>query len=90
MANLQETQKRHAQDVVSGNMAGLMGDFTPAGMAKVMAVMASGPITASSFEVNDLGNNEVEISYIGNTTRKVWSKWIDVGDKWQIDDVALR
>lgn len=90
MADLKETQKRHAQDVVSGNMAGLMGDFTPAGMAKVMAVMASGPITASSFEVNDLGNNEVEISYIGNTTRKVWSKWVDVGDKWQIDDVALR
>lgn len=90
MANLQETQKRHAQDVVSGNMAGLMGDFTPAGMAKVMAVMASGPITASSFEVNDLGNNEVEISYIGDSTRKVWSKWIEVGDKWQIDDVALR
>lgn len=90
MANLQETQKRHAQDVVSGNMAGLMGDFTPAGMAKVMAVMASGPITASSFEVNDLGNNEVEISYIGNITRKVWSRWVDVGDKWQIDDVALR
>lgn len=90
MANLQDTQKRHAQDVVSGNMAGLMGDFTPAGMAKVMAVMASGPITASSFEVNDLGNNEVEISYIGDSTRKVWSKWIEVGDKWQIDDVALR
>ncbi len=90
MANLQETQKRHAQDVVSGNMAGLMGDFTPAGMAKVMAVMASGPITATSFEVNDLGNNEAEISYIGDATRKVWSKWVEVGDKWQIDDVALR
>jgi hypothetical protein len=71
-------------------MAGLMGDFTPNGMAKVMTVMAGGPITAQSFEINDLGNNEVEISYIGATTQKVWSKWVENGDKWQIDDVALR
>lgn len=90
MADLKETQNRHGQDVVAGNMAGLMGDFTPAGMSKVMAMMAAGPITASSFAVEDLGNNEVVISYIGDTTRKVWSKWTQVGDKWQIDDVAVR
>lgn len=90
MADLKETQNRHGQDVVAGNMAGIMGDFTPAGMSKVMVVMAAGPITASSFEVEDLGNNEVVISYIGDTTRKVWSKWIQVGDKWQVDDVAVR
>ena len=90
MASLEETQNRHAQDVVSGNMAGLMGDFTPAGMQKVMAMMSAGPITASSFQVNSLPNDEAEISYIGDSTRKVWSKWVQVGDKWQIDDVALR
>lgn len=90
MADLKETQNRHGQDVVSGNMAGLMGDFTPAGMAKVMAMMAAGPISATSFEAKDLGNNEAEISYIGDTTRVVWSKWVQVGDKWQIDDVAQR
>ncbi len=86
MASLPETQARHAQDVVSGNMAGLMGDFTPNAMGKVMA-LAANPITATSFEVNDLGNNEAEIHYIGSSTRKVWSKWIDNGGKWQIDDV---
>lgn len=90
MASLKETQTRHGQDVVSGNMAGLMGDFTPAGMAKVMTLMAAGPISATSFEVKDLGNNEAEISYIGDTTRVVWSKWVQAGDKWQIDDVAAR
>lgn len=90
MADLKETAARHGRDVVSGNMAGLMGDFTPAGMAKVMSVMSAGPISATSFEVKELDNNEFEISYIGDSTRVVWSKWVQVGDKWQIDDVAQR
>jgi hypothetical protein len=89
MAELKETQERHAKDVVSGNMAGLMGDFTPNAMTKVMAIAAN-PITATSYEVNDLGNNEAEIHYIGSGTRKIWSKWVDTGDKWQIDDLADR
>ena len=89
MADLQETQKRHAQDVVSGNMAGLMGDFTPNGMTKAMA-LAANPLQATSFEVKDLGNNEVEISYVGATTRTIWSKWVQNGEKWQIDDLAER
>ena len=91
MADLKETQARHAQDVVSGNMAGLMGDFTPAGMAKVMAIMAGGPVTATSFKVKDLGNNEAEIDYIGAATRTIWSKWEETSPgKWQIADVADR
>ncbi len=86
MAELRETLNRHAQDVVSGNVAGLMGDFTPEAMSKVMA-LAANPITATSFEVKELGNNEAEISYIGAATRKVWSKWSDTGGKFQIVDV---
>ncbi|MGB4863190.1 MAG: hypothetical protein WBO97_12075 [Tepidiformaceae bacterium] len=86
MADLNETLKRHAQDVVNGNVTGLMGDFTPEAMGKVMA-LASNPITATSFEVKELGDNEAEISYIGSTTRKVWSKWADTGGKFQITDV---
>jgi len=86
MAELRETLNRHAQDVVNGNMAGLMGDFTPEAMTKVMA-LASNPITATSFEVNELGNNEAEISYIGASTRKVWSRWADNNGKFQIVDV---
>jgi hypothetical protein len=89
MADLQETQTRHAQDVVSGNMAGLMGDFTPNGMTKAMS-LAANPLQATSFEVKDLGGNEVEISYIGATTRTIWSKWVQSGEKWQIDDLAER
>ena len=37
--------------------------------------------------VNDLGNNEAEISYIGDKTRKVWSKWAENDGKFQIVDV---
>ena len=37
--------------------------------------------------MKELGNNEAEISYIGATTRKVWSKWADNGGKFQIVDV---
>lgn len=89
MADLQETQKRHASDLVNGNMAGLMGDFTPSAMAKVMG-LAANPITATSYEVKDLGNNEAEISYIGDKTRVIWSKWTETAGKWQIDDLAER
>jgi hypothetical protein len=86
MAELRETLNRHAQDVVSGNVAGLMGDFSPEAMSKVMA-LAANPITATSFEVKELGNNEAEISYIGAATRKVWSQWSDAGGTFQIVDV---
>jgi hypothetical protein len=89
MADLQDTFTRHASDVVSNNMAGLMGDFTPAAMAKVMA-LASNPISATSYEVKDLGNNEAEITYIGNSRRTIWSKWEQNGEKWQIADLAER
>ena len=90
MASLQETQNRHASDVVAGNMAGLMGDFTPSAMGKVMA-LAANPLTAKTYEVKDLGGNEVEIAYIdGDKRRTVWSKWVDNGGKWQIDDLAER
>ena len=89
MADLKETQERHAADVVANNMAGLMGDFTPAGMAKAMG-LAANPIKATSTQVKDLGNNEAEISYIGDSTRVVWSKWVDNGGKWQIEDLAER
>lgn len=86
MADLKETQERHARDVMAGNMAALMGDFTPAGLTKAMA-LAANPISATSFEVKDLGNNEAEISYIGATTRKVWRKGVDTGGKWQVEDL---
>jgi hypothetical protein len=87
MTDLNETRQRHAQDVVNGNMAGLMGDFTPAGMTKAMA-LAANPLRATSFEIKDLGNNEAEITYIGDTRRTIWSKWEQNGDKWQISDLA--
>ena len=89
MADLNETRARHANDVVTGNMAGLMGDFTPNAMAKVMGIAAN-PITATSFEVKDLGNGEAEITYIGDNRRTIWSKWVENGEKWQIDDLAER
>lgn len=90
MADLKETQARHAQDIISGNLAGLMGDFTPAAMAKVMGIAAN-PITAQSFEVKDLGNNEAEIAYIGASRRTIWSKWEETSPgKWQINDIAER
>jgi hypothetical protein len=89
MSELKETQERHAQDVVSNNMAGLMGDFTPGAMTKVMA-LAANPIRATSFEIKDLGNNEAEITYIGDTRRTIWSKWEKTGERWQVADVEER
>lgn len=89
MAGLKETWNRHANDVVTGNVAALMGDFTPAAMGKVMA-LAANPIQATSFEVKDLGNNEAEITYIGASRRTIWSRWEQTGDQWQVCDLAER
>jgi len=89
MADLQEIWNRRASDVVANNVAGLMGDFTPAGMAKAMS-LAANPITATSFEVKDMGNNEAEITCIGNARRTIWCKWEQTGDGWQIADLAER
>ena len=76
MAELKETWTRHGNDVVSGNMAGLMGDFTPAGMTKAMAI--------------DLAPNGIRVNTIGPTfidtplTKPFWS------DKVFHDDVVRR
>jgi hypothetical protein len=89
MPDLNETRERHAKDVISNNVASLMGDFTPAAMTKVMAIAAN-PIAATSYEINDLGNNEAEIVYIGSARRTIWSKWEQNGERWQIADLAER
>lgn len=89
MASLQDTQKRHAQDVVSNNLAALMGDFTPAAMTKVMAIAAN-PINATTYEIKEMANNEVEIAYVGAARRVIWSHWVESGERWQIDDLTER
>jgi hypothetical protein len=89
MADIKDTWKRHANDIVTNNMGALMGDFTPAGLGKAMAIAAN-PISATSFEIKDLGNNEAEITYIGAARRTIWSKWEQTGDQWQICDLAER
>lgn len=70
-------------------MGGLMGDFAPAVMPSVMA-LAANPLIATSFEVNDLGNNEAEITYIGATRRTIWSRWEESDGRWQITGLAER
>ena len=89
MADLSSTWNRHATDVVSNNIASLMGDFSPAAMPKVMAIAAK-PIVAQSFEVNPINDNEVEITYVGSERRVIYSKWEETGAKWQITDLADR
>ena len=89
MASLEEAQKQLAQDIISNNIAGLMGAFTPAAMVKAMGIAAN-PINAQTYELNDLGNNEVETTFVGSYRRTVWSKWVQNGELWQIDDLAER
>lgn len=89
MADLAETRERHAKDVVTNNVASLMGDFTPGAMTKVMA-LAANPIRATSYEIKELADNEAEITYIGDARRTIWSKWEQNGEKWQISDLAER
>lgn len=86
-----ETAQRHANDVVSQNQAALMGDFTPNGFSKAMTTLAANPPVATAAEVNLVADDEVEITYQTSTgPRVIWSKWVQTGDKWQIDDLAER
>lgn len=89
MADLHETHQRHAGDVITGNLPSLMGDFAPSAMAKVMG-LAANPLIASSFEIKELDNNECEITYIGEQRRTIWSRWEEIGGKWQIADLEER
>lgn len=89
MADLRETHERHAGDVITGNLPSLMGDFAPSAMGKVMG-LAANPLVANSFEIRELANNEVEITYIGEQRRTIWSRWDEVGGKWQIVDLEER
>ena len=86
-----ETAKRHANDVVAQNQAALMGDFTPAGLSKAMMTLAANPPVATAADVKQVGDGEVEITYqTASGPRVIWSKWVQSGDKWQIDDLAER
>ena len=53
MAELKETLNRHAQDVVSGNMAGLMGDFTPEAVRSHRLAGTLGGLLASAYVCRD-------------------------------------
>lgn len=92
MPDAAETAHRHAQDVVNGNMAAVMGDLTPEALAKAMQ-MGGGPQGVTGYDLVDGGadgdDHLFEITYqaaVGPMT--IASRWRDVSGAWKIVDLA--
>lgn len=72
------------------NMPGIVGDFTPDGMAKAMKLPPA-PIEAISFQVKELGGDEVELVFEGERSRVYWTRWREMAPgEWKIIDVEER
>ncbi|HEY7296205.1 MAG TPA: hypothetical protein VH916_14265 [Dehalococcoidia bacterium] len=89
MATAQETAQRHANDVVAGNMAGVVADFTPEALAEFQqhGVMPPRPTTKAEIVSHaQEGNRErFEIAYSNDSqsvTIRSW--WEDQGGVWKL------
>jgi hypothetical protein len=94
MADAAETAHRHAQDVVKGNMAGVMGDLTPEALTKAMA-LGGGPQGVTGYDLVDNGadgdDHMFDITYhtaAGSMT--ITSRWRDTAGAWKIVDLAAK
>jgi hypothetical protein len=92
MADAAETANRHAQDVVNGNMAGVMGDLTPEALTKAMQ-LGGGPQGVTSYDLVDGGadgeDHLFDITYhaaAGPMT--ISSRWREIAGAWKIVDLA--
>ncbi|MHB8574740.1 MAG: hypothetical protein ACYDCQ_05350 [Dehalococcoidia bacterium] len=89
MATARETAQRHGQDVVSGNMAGVVADFMPDAMAEFQKFGKMPPRPTKSAEMvseKKEGNREVfEIKYTGESdSLTIRSFWEDQDGAWKI------
>jgi hypothetical protein len=89
MTTVGETAQRHADDVVAGNMAGVVGDFTPDAMAEFQKHGAMPPRPTRTAEIltnRKDGEQELfEIKYSNETeslTIRSWWEQCDGG--WKI------
>lgn len=89
MASARETAERHANDVVAGNMAGVMGDLTPEALAEMQSKRIGPPRPTTKAEVTPIqteGNQEViDIKYSNdNESRTIRSWWEEENGTWKI------
>lgn len=89
MATARETAQRHGQDVVTGNMAGVIADFTPEAMAEFQKFGAMPPRPTTRAEMvseKKDGEREVfEIKYSNDSealTIRSW--WEDQNGVWKL------
>ncbi len=84
-----ETAIRHGNDVVAGNMAGVMGDFDPAALAAFGALGIRPPRGVNKAEVvserQDGDQHIFEIRYSNDAeSQTIRSYWAKQGDAWKI------
>jgi len=89
MATARETAQRHGQDVVAGNIAGVVGDFTPEAMAEFQkfGVMPPQPTAAAAIvsEKQDGGREVFEIKYSNaSAALTIRSWWEEQGGVWKL------
>ncbi len=89
MASARETAQRHANDVVAGNMAGVVGDFTPEALSEFQqhGVMPPRPTTKAEIvsEARDGNRERFEIAYSNDSqTVTIRSWWEEQGGVWKL------
>jgi hypothetical protein len=89
MATAGETAQRHADDVVAGNMAGVVADFTPEAMAEFQKFGAMPPRPTTKAEMLNTrkdGDQEIfEIKYSNDSeSLTIRSWWEDLNGTWKL------
>ncbi len=89
MTTARETARRHADDVVAGNMAAVVGDFTPEAMTEFQKHAAMPPRPTKTAEIlsgRKEGEQEVfEIKYASDTESLTIRSWWEEHDGvWKI------
>jgi len=89
MATARETAERHANDVIAGNMPGVIADFTPEAMTAFQAHNAMPPRPTTKSDIvssSQEGDKQVfEIKYTNDSESLVIrSWWQDEQGTWKI------
>lgn len=89
MATARETAQRHGQDVVNGNMGGVVADFTPDALQAFQQYGKMPPRPTKSAEIvserQDDGKQVFEIKYSGDAdSLTIRSWWEEQGGTWKL------
>jgi hypothetical protein len=89
VATARETAQRHAQDVVAGNMAGVVADFEPSALTEFQTHRTMPPSPTTKAEIVSEGTEgdrqRFEVKYSNDSASvTIRSWWAEQGGSWKI------